>query len=109
MSEAWCTDLAPVGTVRAVGDQVYTHLALGRLDSTVCLPRGDRVALAKELWQVSMGSDTSYRGTDLEVVDQGLHALLHGSTWRWYKLIVVDLDRTSRHLVQTLRGRVSDG
>ena len=60
MGEARGTNLAPVGTVRAVRHEVNTHLALGRLDSTVCLPRRDRVALAKELWQVSMGNDTLY-------------------------------------------------
>ena len=49
MSETWCSDLAAVRAVGAVRDEVHTHLALGRLDSTVCLPRRNRVALAEEL------------------------------------------------------------
>ena len=41
-------------------------------------------------------------GTDLEVVDQRLHALLHGRTRRRHELVVVNLDSTGGHLVQTL-------
>lgn len=40
--------------------------------------------------------------TNLEVVDERLHALFHCcSGWR-NELVVVDLDNSSRHLVQTL-------
>lgn len=40
--------------------------------------------------------------TDLEVVDQTLHALLHHSTGWWCELMIVNLDNTSGHLVKTL-------
>ena len=36
------------------------------------------------------------------MVDKGLHALLHGGTRRRNELVIVHLDRTGRHLVQTL-------
>ena len=54
VSETGCTDAAAVRPVRAIRDEVNTHLALGRLDSTVCLPRRDGVALAEELGQMLM-------------------------------------------------------
>ena len=47
--EAWRTNLAPVGAVGTVGHEVHTHLALGCLDRTVGLARGDGVALAEKL------------------------------------------------------------
>lgn len=47
--EAWCTNLAPVGTVGTVGHEVHTHLALRCLDRAVGLARGDGVTLAEEL------------------------------------------------------------
>lgn len=69
-----------------VRDKVDTHLAFRRLDCRVGLARWDGVALAKEL----------------EVVDERLHALLHRGPRRWYELVVIDLDGTSRHFVQAL-------
>jgi hypothetical protein len=42
------------------------------------------------------------RGTDLEVMDEGLHGFLHGCSWGWDDLVVIDLDGSGWHLVQTL-------
>ena len=80
------TDLATVGSLAAVTDQEHTHLTLGGLNGRVGLTRGDSVTLAEEE----------------EVVDQGLHVLLHGGTRGRRKLVVLDLDRTCGHLVQAL-------
>ena len=84
--KARCPDLAPVRPLAAITDHVHTHLALGRLNSAVCLARGDSVAL----------------GVKQEVVDKRLHVLLHGGTRRWRNLVVLDLDGAGRHLVQAL-------
>ena len=47
--------------------------------------------------------DGSIRGDAyLEVVNEGLHALLHGRTRGRGDLVVIDLDSTGRHLVETL-------
>jgi hypothetical protein len=39
---------------------------------------------------------------NLEMVNEGFHALLHRSAWRRDQFVVVDLDRTSWNLVQAL-------
>ena len=39
---------------------------------------------------------------NLEVVNQGLHALFHGCAWRGNELVVIHLDCAGRHLVQAL-------
>ena len=86
VSETRCTDAAAVRPVRAIRDEVNTHLALRRLNGRVCLARRNRVALAE----------------DLEVVDQALHAVLHaGAGWR-HNLVVIDLDGAGGDLVQAL-------
>jgi hypothetical protein len=41
-------------------------------------------------------------GTYLEVMDEGLHGFLHGCSWGWDDLVVIDLDGSGWHLVQTL-------
>ena len=56
MGEARGTNLAPIGTVRTVRHEIYTHLTLRRLDSTVGLPRRDRVTLAEQLLKLSVES-----------------------------------------------------
>lgn len=86
VSKSRSTDLAPVGSLAAVTDQVYTHLTLGSLNSRVSLSRGHGVTL----------------GEQKEVVDQCLHVLLHGRTGRRRDLVVFHLDGTSGHLVQAL-------
>lgn len=80
------TDLATVGSLTTVTDQVHGHLALGGLNCRVRLTRGHRVTL----------------GEQKEVVDQSLHVLLHGRTRGRRDLVVLHLDGTSRHLVQAL-------
>src|SRR5213075_198316 len=55
------SDLAAIGFVGAVRDQVDAELALGRLDRSVGLAGRHLVAL----------------GVELEVMDQGLHRVLH--------------------------------
>lgn len=43
------------------------------------------------------------------MMDKGLHALLHASTWRRNELVVVNLDSARGHLVQALSLLVLDG
>jgi hypothetical protein len=86
MCESRCPDLAPVWPLAAVWDNENTHLSLRRLNGAVSLTRWDSVALAEEQ----------------EVVNEGLHVLLHGSTWWRSDLVVFDLDGASRHVVQAL-------
>lgn len=80
------TDLAPVGSLATVTDQVHGHLTLRSLNGRVGLARGHGVTL----------------GVQKEVVDQSLHVLLHGSTGRRRDLVVLDLDGARGHLVQAL-------
>lgn len=108
MRETGRTDLAPVWAVRAVGDEVDTHLTLGSLNRRVSLAWRDGVALAKDLlanfsgfgWGKACTGDTY-----LEVMDQRLHALLHGRTRWWDELVVVNFVRAGGHLVQALHFR----
>ena len=86
VSKSGSTDLAPVGSLAAVTDQVHTHLTLGSLNSRVGLTRGHGVTLGKQK----------------EVMDQCLHVLLHGRTGRRRDLVVFHLDGTRGHLVQAL-------
>lgn len=80
------TDLAPVGSLATITDQVHGHLALGSLNGRVGLTRRHRVTLSVQK----------------EVVDQSLHVLLHGSTRRRRHLVVLNLDGARGHLVQAL-------
>ena len=86
MGETGRTDVAPVGALATVTDNIDTHLTLGGLNGRVGVTRGDGVTL----------------GVEEEVVDQGLHVLLHGSTGRRGDLEILDTDGSSRHLVQAL-------
>lgn len=86
VSKSRSTDLAAVGSLATVTDQEHTHLTLGSLNGGVGLTRGNGVTL----------------GEQKEVVDQGLHVLLHGRTGRRRDLVVLNADRTSGHLVQAL-------
>lgn len=86
VSETRSTDLAAVWPLAAVANQVYTHLTLGGFDGGVCLARRHGVTL----------------GEEQEVVDESFHVLLHSRTRGRADLVVLNLDRTSGHLVQTL-------
>lgn len=86
MREAGRPDLAPVRPLAAVADDEDAHFALGRLDGAVRFPRRDGVALCEEE----------------EVVDEGLHVLLHGGAGRGRDLIVLDADGAGGHLVEAL-------
>jgi hypothetical protein len=86
VSETGSTNMASVRSLTAVRNDVDTHLTLRGLDSGVSLTRRDGVTL----------------GVEQEVVNEGLHVLLHGSSWGRRNLVVLDTDRTSRHLVETL-------
>ena len=101
MCEARGTNLTPVGAVRAVGYEVHAHFAFGRLDGAIGLTRRNGVTLAEKLLitGVSDWIRTLREETHLEVMNEGLHAFLHGSTGRRNKLVVVDLDGASRDLV----------
>lgn len=45
--------------------------------------------------------------TYFEVVDKGLHALLHGRAGRRNEFVIINFDNASGHLVQTLQCVVS--
>ncbi len=79
-------DLAAIGPVGAVGDEIDAELALRRLDRGVGLAGRHVIAL----------------GIELEVVDQRFHRLLHLGARRRRHLAVVDLDRPRRHLLERL-------
>lgn len=78
--------MASVRSLATVTDDVHTHLSLGSLNGRVCLARGNGVTL----------------GVEEEVVDEGLHVLLHGGSGRRRDLVVLDTDGASGHLVQAL-------
>ena len=75
--EAGRADLALVGLVGAVGDQIDAELALGRLDRGVDLARRHVEAL----------------GVELEMMDERLHRALHLGALGRHDLVVVDRDR----------------
>ena len=79
-------NLAPIRPLAAVANDEDAHLALGRLDGAICLAGGDGVALCEEE----------------EVMDEGLHVLLHGGAGRGRDLVVLDADGARRHLVEAL-------
>ena len=66
MRKAGRPNLTPIRPLAAVADDEDAHLALGRLDRAVRLPRRDGVAL----------------GEEQKVVDEGLHVLLHRGAGR---------------------------
>src|ERR1700745_4233823 len=71
-------DLAFIGLVRAVGDQIDAELTLGGFHRHIDLPGRHAKAFAVEF----------------EVMDQRFHRALHlGASWRKY-LAVLDRDRT---------------
>jgi hypothetical protein len=76
-------DLTPVWPLAPITHDKDTHLTLRRLDRTICLPRRHRIPLRIQQ----------------EMVNQRLHVLLHGSSWRWHDLVILDLDSTRRHFV----------
>ena len=86
MSETRRPDVNPVWPLASVTYNIDTHLALWCLDRGVGVSRGDGVTLGKQE----------------EVVDESLHVLLHRRSWRGRDLVVLNSDRSSRHLVQAL-------
>jgi hypothetical protein len=79
-------NVASVWSLTAVRDNVDTHLTLRGLDGGVCLTRGNSVTL----------------GVKQEVVDKGLHVLLHGGSGRRRDLVILNTDRALGHLVKAL-------
>src|SRR3954451_12574503 len=77
MGEARRADLALVGLVAAVGDQVDAELALRRLDRSIDLA----------------GRHVHAFGIELEVMDQRFHRALHLAAARRRDLVVLDDDR----------------
>ena len=77
MRETRRADLALVGFVGAVGDQIDAELALRRFDRGVHFARRHVVAL----------------GVELEVMDQRFHRALHLAALGRHDLVVVDRDR----------------
>src|SRR6202171_1263420 len=71
-------DLAFVGFVAAIGDEVHTELALRRLDR--------RIDFA--------GRHVKAFGIELEVMDQRFHRALHFAPARREDLVVLDRDRS---------------
>lgn len=86
VSESRGTDVHTVWPLASVTDNVHAHLALWCLDDRVRVAWGDDVSL----------------GVQKEVVDEGLHVLLHGGTGRRGDLVVLDLDGAGGHLVEAL-------
>jgi hypothetical protein len=86
VSEARSANVAPVRTLATITDDVDTHLALGGLDGGVSITGRDGVAL----------------GVEKEVVDEGLHVLLHSCSGRRGDLVVLHADGAGGHLVQAL-------
>lgn len=86
VGKAGGANVASIGALAAVADDVDAHLALGGLDGGVGLAGGHSVALCVEE----------------EVVDEGLHVLLHGGAWRGGDLVVLDADGAGGHLVEAL-------
>ncbi|KAI6770051.1 hypothetical protein HG530_004680 [Fusarium avenaceum] len=78
--------MASVWSLAAVRDNVDTHLTLRGLNRGVCLTRGNCVTL----------------GVEQEVVDKGLHVLLHRSSGRRRDLVILNTDRALGHLVKAL-------
>src|SRR5262249_30586929 len=77
MSEARRADLALVGLVGAVSDEIDAKLTFGCLDRSVPLARRHVIALSVEL----------------EVMDERLHRALHLAARRRHHLVVNDVDR----------------
>lgn len=86
MCETWSTDLASVWSLGSVTDKEDTHLSLWRLNGRVSLSWWDSVTL----------------GEEQEVVNECLHVLLHGCSWWWRDLVVLNTDWAGWHLVQAL-------
>eukprot|EP00964_Phaeocystis_antarctica_P045323 scaffold26078_cov36-Phaeocystis_antarctica.AAC.2 len=87
--EAGRADVALVRLVAAIGHEVDAELALGRLDGRVRLTGRRRVALREEL----------------EVVDEGLHVLLHLAAGGGRDLAVVHAHRARLEQVEAPGGR----
>ncbi|WPK23943.1 hypothetical protein PUMCH_001193 [Australozyma saopauloensis] len=86
VSKTRSSDLTSVWSLRAIRHDVNSHLTLRSLNGSVGLTLRNSVTL----------------GEQQEVVDQGLHILLHRGSWRWRDLVVLNLDWALRHIVDTL-------
>lgn len=86
VSKARGTNVHTVRPLASITDNVHAHLALWCLDGGVCVAWWDGVSL----------------GVQQEVVDEGLHVLLHGGTRGRGDLVVLNLDGTRGHLVEAL-------
>lgn len=86
VSETRGTDVHTVRPLTSITDNVHAHLALWCLDGGVRVAWWDDVSL----------------GVQQEVVDEGLHVLLHGGTGRRGDLVVLNLDGAGGHLVEAL-------
>lgn len=64
VSKPRSTNVAPIGTLATVADNINTHFTLGGLYDGIGLARGDGVTLSIQK----------------EVMNESLHVLLHGST-----------------------------
>lgn len=84
--EARRPDLAPVRPLAPVAHHIDAHLALGRLNRAVRLPRRDSVPL----------------GEQQEMMNQRFHILFHRGARRRGNLVILDLDGTRGHLIQAL-------
>lgn len=86
MREPRRPNLTPIRPLTPIAHQKHPHLALGRLNRRIRLPRRHRIAL----------------GIQQKVMNQRLHVLLHRRARRRHDLIILDLHRARRHLVQAL-------
>src|SRR6202034_4750522 len=78
MRKARRADLALVGFVAAIGDQIHPELALWRLDRGIDFAGGNMEAL----------------GVELEMMDQRFHRALHLAAARRENFVVLDGDRS---------------
>jgi hypothetical protein len=86
VGKARSTDLAAVWSLTAITNKVNTHLTLGSLNC--------RISFARR-YSISFGEQE-------EVVDKSFHIFLHSGSRRRTDFVVLNLDRSGRHLVQTL-------
>ena len=84
--ESGSANLASIWAFTAIADEIDAHLALGRFDGRVRLPGWNGVSL----------------GIEKEMMNESFHVLLHRCTGWWCDLVIFDLDRSGRHLVETL-------
>ncbi len=81
------TNVHAVWPFGAIADNIDAHLTLGSFNGRVGVSGRYGITL----------------GVEQEMVDQGLHVLLHGGAGRWRDLVVLNADGAGGHLVEALQ------